>query len=188
MSETLTIVNAVATFALVMITAWYARLTSKILSQSQEQTVAMREQAVATKEAVSLSRQTAQDQRQIGRSIIASTVQTALRNIEYYRALEIEELSADYSLPERAFLVPEGGSHAVQQAKLWTSDASVELASALDTLRHAEGQYQIIHRRSLRGHRASEDDMRAFLGFLKSADESLRVALSALREPNPAIR
>jgi len=171
-------VNAVFLVILVLITAWYAWSTARILGQVSRQTEATVRQALATEKSLANLQQTIEEQRGIGLTILTSALQSALRGIEHWKNENLVNLAFLNALPERVALVPEIGRRAVGHARLISPPAAVEMASALDELERCEEQFEIARR--LHGRPSHEIERQC--GRIRSLLESAELALLHAQE------
>lgn len=137
-------INVALVFALVVITAYYAWSTKRILEESRKMREASERQAVAAEESIRALRQRLEEEAGLSRTIVAAAIQTATRNIEHWKSLNIPNLAVIYGIPKTVDLLPPDYESAVQHARRISVEASVELAGAFDSLRTAKTEIDIL--------------------------------------------
>jgi hypothetical protein len=137
-------INAALVFALVVITAYYARSTANILDESRKAREATERQASAAEESIRALRQRWEEEAGLSRTIVATAIQTATRNIEYWKNRNIQNLAATNGLPATVDLLPTEHHSAIQHARRISVDASVELSGVFDNLRLAKTEIEIL--------------------------------------------
>ena len=157
------------TLVLVLITAYYAWQNRRL--------------AVATERANETVRTAAKEQRDVARIVIASTIQSGLRTIEYWRARDVHALAAWGAIPSAARLVPVTGRQAVEYARLFNVEAAAELASAIDSLEAAESALHIAQAGWDRANSQSQRFCGEVLALFESAEQSLKDVQQLLRPP-----
>lgn len=137
-------INVALVFALVVITAFYAWSTQKILDESRKSREATERQATAAEESIRALRQRLEEEAGLSRTIVAATIQTVTRNIDHWKSLNIPNLAVIYGLPGTIDLLPPDYDSAVQHARRISVEASVELAGTFDDLRLAKTEIEIL--------------------------------------------
>lgn len=137
-------INVALVFALVVITAYYAWSTKRILEESRKTREAAERQAAAAEESIRALRQRLEEEAGLSRTIVAAAIQTATRNIEHWKSLNIPNLAVIHGLPKTVDLLPPEYHSAVQHARRISVDASAELSSAFDNLRMAKTEIEIL--------------------------------------------
>jgi hypothetical protein len=138
------VVNATSSAVLVGVTIWYAYITARMLDESRKATGAAERQATAAEESIRALRLQIEEQSGLAKSIVATAIQSTIRNIEYWRNVNTFNLAAIKALPETIELVPTDASRAVEHARRISADASAQLASCFDNLRHARLDLEIM--------------------------------------------
>jgi hypothetical protein len=137
-------INVALVFALVVITAYYARSTKRILEESRKTREAAERQALAAEESVRALRQRLEEEAGLSKMIVAAAIQTPTRNIEHWKSLNIPNLAVINGIPKTVDLLPSDYESAVQHARCISVEASVELAGAFDSLGTAKTEIDIL--------------------------------------------
>ena len=137
-------INVGLVFSLVVITAYYACSTAKLLAESRKARQATERQAAAAEESVRALRLRWEEEAGLGKTVVAAAIQTAKRNIELWKGLNIPNLAVIYGLPKNVELLPVDHQAAVQHARRISVEASAELAGAFDNLRMAKTEIEIL--------------------------------------------
>jgi hypothetical protein len=137
-------INLVLVFALVVITAYYAWSAKRILEESRRAREAAERQAAAAEESVRALRQRLEEEAGLSKTMVAAAIQTATRNIERWKSLNIHNLAVTYAIPKTVDLLPPDYESAIQHARRISVEASVELAGAFDSLRTARTEIEIL--------------------------------------------
>ena len=175
-------INAALVFALVAITAYYAWSTAKILDESRKSRQAAERQAAAAEESIRVLRQRWEEEAGLSRTIVAAAIQTATRNIEYWKNANILNLAAIYALPKTIDMLPVDHHSAVQHARRISVAASVELAGAFDNLRMAKTEIEILRDAKDTSIAFCQQHSAAATNFLDSAMLDLSEAQKYLQE------
>jgi len=138
------VVNVLAVAVLVGVTIHYARTTAKILEESRKSREAAERQAAAAEESIRAFRQQIEEQAGLSRTIVASAIQSAIRNIEYWSRANVFNLACTHAIPANIDLVPDNSRAAVEHARRISVDGSVELSGAFDNLRSARTEIEIL--------------------------------------------
>lgn len=137
-------INIALVLALVVITAYYAWSTKKILEESRKTREAAERQAVAAEESIRALRQSLEEEAGLSKTIVAAAIQTATRNIEHWKSLNIPNLAVIYGIPKTVDLLPPDYESAIQHARRISVEASIELAGAFDSLRTAKTEIDLL--------------------------------------------
>jgi hypothetical protein len=143
-------ISAYSTLILVFVTGYYAYKTSKILEESRRSRQAGERQASAAEESIRLLREQIEEKAGLDKTIVASAMQTAIRNIEYWQSANVYNMGATYSIPQNIQILPDNAHSAVEHSRRISVEGSGQLTSAFDHLRHAETEIQIFSRYSAR--------------------------------------
>ncbi len=175
-------VNIVLVAVLVVITAYYAKKTAEIVEESRKARHAAERQADAAEHSLAALRQRFEEEAGLSKTIVATAIQTALRNIEYWTSANIFNLAATYALPKNINLVPTEDNSAIQHARRISIEASHELSGAFDSLRLATSELETMRD----GKQASPDfytkhGQRA-LGLIEAAKLDIETAQEHLQE------
>lgn len=136
--------NVILVFVLVIITAFYAIDAHKARKAAEGSARAALAQAEAAKRSLDLLTKQIEEQAGMGRTIVKSTIQSALTNIEYWRALNLANLAARYALPATIEIVPIDAAPAVRHARSISIEGSEQLASAFDSMRLAQNECMML--------------------------------------------
>lgn len=136
--------SAVATVALVFVTAYYAWSTRKILTESQRTREATWTLAKSSQESTQIMKQQIEQDRTIGRMIIVSVIKAAQTNIEEWETISIASYAVGGYIPENVNLVPLNAESAIQHARLLSSEGTVDLMSGLENLRRASWELNFV--------------------------------------------
>jgi hypothetical protein len=163
------VVNAISVLVLVAVTAFYARETSK--SRKAAERVAQ-----TSEDTVRMLRLQIEEQAGLGRTIVKTATQSALRAIEYWQLENnICNLATLLQLPSDINLVPEGARSAVEHGRRISVEGSEELSSCFDSLRFAETEITIMRD-------AKQTEPRFYQARASKANRHLTDAKSALEE------
>lgn len=130
-------VNVALTAALVGVTAWYARDAEKMRKAAEAQ-------AEATRQTLNLLTKQSEEQAGAGKTIVKSAIQSALANLEYWKAQNLENLAALRTLPQAIQITPPESAAAVRHARAISVEGSEELSSAFDSFRRAEWEASML--------------------------------------------
>jgi len=97
--------------------------------------------AGAASESAALMRQEFYDQADLGRSIVQTTIDSAIATIDHWRSLGIQHY-ASTQLPPTDDLIPATANSAVERARRISSQAAAKLSSAFDDLRRARRELE----------------------------------------------
>lgn len=177
-----TVVNAVSVFVLVVVTIWYASSTARILDESRKARKASERQADAAEESLRVLRHQLEEHTGLGRTIVASAIQSARRNIEYWRRANIYNLACIRALPSVIDLPPSNSGSAVEHARRISVDGSGELSSCFDNLRHARAEIEIIRDAHQTSPHFYEQHTQSALKYIELAEVELNSAERYFRE------
>jgi hypothetical protein len=169
-------ISAYSTVILVLVTAYYAYKTSKILDESRKARQAAERQAAAAEASIRLLREQIEERAGLDKTIVASAMQTAIRNIEYWQGANVYSLAAIHAIPQNVQLLPGNANSAVEHSRRISVEGSGELSSALDYLRYAENEIQILRDAKQTDHHFLEQHTRAVSRYLELARQDLRRA------------
>jgi hypothetical protein len=144
MITTATVVIAIFTIVLSLVTWLYARSTKKILLESQESRKATQSLADSSKESLQLLKRQAEQASAIGSTIVASAINAARTNIDQWRRISILSYAVSGHIPENVNLVPLNAESAVEHAHLISRDGTLDLMSGFENLRRASWELNFI--------------------------------------------
>jgi len=155
-------VNAISVVVLVLVTAYYAWTTRKILNESVKMRKAAEKQAIAGDSAASAAfatlhhlREQVEDLQGLGKSIVLTTADSLIRRIEDWEKLDIKaNFGIASAFPSPDDLVPEHSQVIIEHARRISSDCAIAMSAAIDDLRSAKGQIETL--------RGVTRDIRAF--------------------------
>ena len=130
--------------------------------------------ANAATQSLELMRQQMEEQADLGRSIVKTTVDTAAATIDHWRALKVPNLQVT-RLPNTDDLVPSRADSAVEHARRISQEAALKLSSAFDDLRNARRELETLRNTQHPNLKAEayQPTCRNFESFLNSALEKL---------------
>jgi len=175
-------INVFLVFALVLITGYYAWSTKRILEESRKAREAAERQAAAAEESIRALRQRLEEETGLSRTIVAAAIQTATRNIERWKNLNIPNLAVIYGLPQTVDLLPLDYGSAVQHARRISIEASEELSSAFDSLRTAKTEIDIMRDAKQTSHAFYQQHCDTAINALNQATLDLAKAQEYLQE------
>lgn len=175
-------INVALVFALVVITAYYAWSTKRILEESRKAREAAEREAAAAEESVRALRQRLEEEAGLSKTIVAAAIQTATRNIEHWKSLNIPNLAVIYGIPKTVDLLPPGYESAVQHARRISVEASIELAGAFDSLRTAKTEIEILRDTRQTSPAFYQQHSNAAIGALNQATLDISTAQKYLQE------
>ncbi len=178
-SEWLALASTIAVVVLTGITGWYAWSTAKMLRQLREQTEATRKQADAAERTLQHLLQVAEEQRGVARTVVQTTIETALSNIAHWQNKNLVNLVATHSLPVHVQLVPVSGQRAIEHARTVAPDAALPLSDALTLLQQCESEFQILAQAGWRSMAGAEKQNERIQGLFNDANEQLSLAQEA---------
>jgi len=138
------VVNAVSVVILALITRQYARSTKAILEESKKARSAAESQASAASLSVSLLQRQIEEQFGLGQSIVASAVESLMKQIEYWKSQDIKKLALCNGLPPTTDLVPPIFQAAVEHARRISPVAGEALLKASDEVKLAKNAIESI--------------------------------------------
>jgi alkanesulfonate monooxygenase SsuD/methylene tetrahydromethanopterin reductase-like flavin-dependent oxidoreductase (luciferase family) len=181
-------IAALATVAYFIATIFILRETRKSAEAAGDAMRAAKDNAQATKqsasaaqgsassaaESLTLMRQQIEEQADLGRSVVQTTVDTAVATVAHWRALSLPELVVS-RIPNTDDLVPSRADSAVEHARRISQEAAGKLSSAFDDLRNARRQLETLRNVPFPDLRASsyEPSCKHFEGHLGTALEKL---------------
>jgi hypothetical protein len=143
------VASVLLTTVLVVTTIFYARVTRKILEESertrkaaQRQASATEQQATAAQRSVDLLQQQLAEQLGLGYSVVQSAIESAINAITYWKAQPLSNLAKHRALPPTDSLVPPNALAAVDHARRIDQQAAQQLSSAFDDLRNARNEIE----------------------------------------------
>jgi len=98
--------------------------------------------ANAAQESLSLMRHQLEEQAGLGQSVVQSAVESAISQITYWKAQDLERLAAFNGLPPTDNLVPTNASSAVDHARRISVLAAQDLSAAFDALRNTQSEIE----------------------------------------------
>ena len=98
--------------------------------------------ANAAQESLSLMRHQFEEQAGIGQSIVQSAIESAISQITWWKAKDLERLARFQGLPLTDNLVPANATTAVDHARRISAPAAQELSAAFDALRTAQSEIE----------------------------------------------
>lgn len=98
--------------------------------------------AIAAQQSVALVRQQLEEQENLGRSIVITTIDSAIRTIDHWRNLHLENFSSAQIPPTDDF-VPDTASSAVEHSRRISLDVVSQLSSAFDDLKQAKLEIEL---------------------------------------------
>jgi len=116
----------------------------------------------------------------VAHTVVQTTIETALTNIEHWRAQNLVNLASLHAIPEVA-LVPESGVRAIEHARVIAPGAAGPLSRALALLEHCESEFEVL---SILGGRSMADARRQterIQTMFAEADEQLHLAQRAIQ-------
>jgi len=138
-----TAVNCVLMMIMIQVTKRYVQITGEILKAAKSQANAAQAQATAAVESLRGFREQIEEQLGLGQHLVQTAISSAVKQIEYWRALEIT-LPASRSLPPTDDLVPANATSAVEQARRLSADGARHLSEAFDYLRLARVEIEAV--------------------------------------------
>ncbi len=146
-------VNAISVVVLVLVTAYYAWTTRRILAESEKmrkasekQAAAADQQALAAFATLAHLRQQVEELQGLGRSIVQTTTDSIIRSIEEWKKLDIKGKFAIAETFPAPRLLPENAQTVLDHARRISPDYAAQLRAAFDDLRSAEDQIEILRR------------------------------------------
>jgi uncharacterized protein YjeT (DUF2065 family) len=168
-------VNAISVLVLVVVTIFYAREASKSRKAAERQ-------AETSEETLRMLRLQIEEQAGLGRTIVKTAMQSALRAIEYWQQENnVYNLATLHQLPSDINLVPEGARSAVEHARRISVEGSEQLSSSFDSLRFAETEITIMRD-------AKQTDVRFYEARASNANRHLTEAKCALEQAQRLFR
>jgi hypothetical protein len=167
---------AVSAIALVIVTAYYAWSTHKILKESQETRKAVQRQAFAMEESNKLLRQQIQESFGLGGRIIRSTIEIALQNIDYWKKQNISNLANHRALPIKIELVPTDSQFALHHASRISQEGYSELLLGINSLTFAQNELEILKGDHIGAPGFIQDHTERAIGFIDNASGHLNAA------------
>jgi hypothetical protein len=136
--------TAVSTIALVIVTAYYAWSTHKILNESQKTREAVERQALAVEESNRLMMKQREDTMATAKIVVQSSIDSAFDNIEEWKA-RIKGLEVSHvPLPSAIDLVPLDAPSAVYHAIHISPELPPLLSGAFRKLEYAQRDIRVI--------------------------------------------
>jgi hypothetical protein len=178
-------INAISVLVLVGVTGYYAWTTKKILSESEKMRKAAEKQAVSAASQASAAsatlhhlREQLEDFQGLGISIVRTNIDSLIRGIDQWKKLDIKSnFAVAASFPPPAGLIPANISSVLEHARKISEGCVDVLTSAIDDLRAAQNQIEILIRGATLRHTAYFDPAGYDPGpFLTSAFSKLQEA------------
>lgn len=151
MNQIIVWVNAISVVVLVVVTAYYAWTTRKILAESEKMRKAAEKQAESAVAQASAAlatlhhlQQQVENLQGLGRSIVRTTIDSVVRSIEDWKGLDIK---ANFAIAETfpsPALIPENAQIVVEHARRISDCCATLLTEMFDDLREAENQINIL--------------------------------------------
>jgi hypothetical protein len=173
----------VLTVALVVTTIIYARITGKILDESQKSRVAAEKQAVAAQKSVDLALQSLAEQRGLGPQIVKEAILDTKRLIKYWKVQAAHIEPPPHGNPDPSALVESPLVGAFDYARR-VSDVCVRLLQeAHSNLRNAKSELEKAYITAK--HQTPPANTGGAIGFLEQADKALDKALERVSKIPP---
>src|SRR5437016_5068061 len=110
-------ISAYSTLILVFVTGYYAYKTSQILDESRKSRQAGERQASAAEESIRLLREQIEESAGLDKTIVASAMQTAIRNIEYWQNVNVYSMASTHRIPQNVQMSPGNAHSAVEHSR-----------------------------------------------------------------------
>lgn len=169
-------ISAWSTLILVFVTGYYAYKTSKILDESRKARQAAERQASAAEESIRLLREQIEEKAGLDKTIVASAMQTAIRNIEYWQSANVYSMAGTYAISQNIQILPGSAHSAVEHSRRISVEGSGVLSSAFDYLRYAETEIRVLRDAKQSDHRFLEQRSTTCGHYLELALQDLREA------------
>mgnify|MGYP000533564251 CR=1 FL=1 len=174
-SEWLAVANVVVVVVLTVITGWYAWSTAQMLRQLKEQTEASRKQALTAERTLQHLLQVAEEQRGTASTVVRTTIEAAIANMEHWRGQNLVNLANLHAVPQ-VVLVPESGTRAIEHARTVSPNAATPLSQALSILEQCESEFEMLSGLGRRSMVAAERQSKRIYSFFDEARKLLDLA------------
>jgi len=166
----------VLTFALVIVTAYYAWKTAKILEESKKTRDATERLAKASGQSIKLAQDQIFRASLVTKTIVASAINAARTNIEQWKTIDIHTYALHSRIPENVNLLPLNAQSAIENARLISPDGTFDLMGAFEDLRRASWELNILSKLQYPSRDTVEPHSKAVKIYLERASSSLEAA------------
>ncbi len=159
---------AVLTFFLVRATKAYTRETTTYVRLVQEQ--------------LNLLRAQVENQRAVGRMIVANVIQSASLKTKYWKNAKIANLAVTYRLPQTFGLVPDQAGSALEHASQISKEGAARLRNAFDFLMFAQIELEILRDAKQTCGDFYDKYVKSVMDWLDRAEEEIELATNEFKK------